>query len=39
MPGEKALSRREDSIKNGIKLSKETIINLQNISDEFNINL
>jgi len=39
MPGEKALSRREDSIKNGIKLSKETILNLQDISDEFSINL
>ena len=39
MPGQNALLRRKNSIKNGIYLSKETLKNLEEISKKFDINL
>jgi LDH2 family malate/lactate/ureidoglycolate dehydrogenase len=39
MPGEKALLRRENAIRYGIKLSRETLENLENIAQKFKIKL
>ena len=37
MPGQKALLRRENSIKKGLELSKETLAVLKSISEKFDI--
>mgnify|MGYP005988249585 FL=1 len=39
MPGEKALSRRDKSVKNGISLNQDVINTLEKLGEKFKINL
>jgi LDH2 family malate/lactate/ureidoglycolate dehydrogenase len=39
MPGEKALLRRDETIKNGISYNQEVLNTLEKLSEKFKINL